>query len=102
MEEANPPILTEDAAAVSFTYSPPVDGETSVEVTFTNGTITHIRDVNATFDEGVYNEAAMNKRVSQISQAVQNKIAVAASITEGAIPEIVPVDLPTADKVTNI
>ena len=49
----------------------------SITVTFTNGTITHQRDVNVCFDsEGEYDPDATLLRIEEVARGVDNKIAV--------------------------
>ena len=61
--------------AVTWTYDAPEGDETSVEVTFTDGTITHTRSVNAVFVDGVYDADATETRVSEVGAGVEHKIA---------------------------
>lgn len=64
--------------AVTYTYDAPTGDETSVDVTFTDGTVTHQRGVNAVFTDGVYDADATEERVAQVASGVENKIAVGA------------------------
>lgn len=64
--------------AVTYTYDAPTGDETSVDVTFTDGTVTHQRGVNAVFTDGAYDADATEERVAQVSSGVENKIAVGA------------------------
>lgn len=49
----------------------------SISVTFTDGTITHQRDVNVCFDsEGEYDPDATLLRIEEVARGVDNKIAV--------------------------
>ena len=67
--------------ALTWTYDTPSEGETVVEVTFSNESpeITHTRAVNAVFDEdGTYNSGLTEVRVSEVGEGVKNKIAVGA------------------------
>ena len=61
--------------AVTWTYDAPEGDETSVEVTFTDGTITHTRGVNAVFVDGVYDATATETRVGEVGAGVEHKIA---------------------------
>lgn len=67
--------------AVTYTYDAPSAEETSVDVSFTDGTITHQRSVNAVFTDDAYDADATEERVAQVASGVENKIAVGA-ITE--------------------
>ena len=62
--------------AVTYTYDAPTGDETSVEVTFTDGTVTHQRGVNAVFTDGAYDADATEVRVAEVARGVENKIAV--------------------------
>lgn len=49
----------------------------SISVTFTDGTITHKREVNVCFDsEGEYDPDATLLRIEEVARGVDNKIAV--------------------------
>jgi len=61
--------------AVTWTYEAPEEDATVVEVTFTDGTITHTRNVNAVFVDGVYDATATETRVGEVGAGVENKIA---------------------------
>ena len=61
--------------AVTYTYEAPEGEATVVEVTFTNGTITHTRRVNAVFVDGVYDADATETRVGEVAAGVEHKIA---------------------------
>lgn len=61
--------------AVTYTYDAPTGDETSVDVTFTDGTVTHQRGVNAVFTDGAYDADATEERVAQVASGVENKIA---------------------------
>jgi len=62
--------------SVTYTYNAP-EGETkTVDVSFTDGTITHNRQVNAVFTDGVYDADATETRVAEVSKGVEHKIAV--------------------------
>ena len=60
---------------VTYTYNAPEGENTTVNVTFTDGTITHTRDVNAVFTEGAYDAAATEVRVGEVGLGVEHKIA---------------------------
>ena len=62
--------------AVTWTYEAPEGDATVVEVTFTDGTITHTRGVNAVFVDGVYDADATETRVGEVGAGVEHKIAV--------------------------
>jgi hypothetical protein len=62
--------------AVTYTYDAPTGDETSVEVTFTDGTVTHQRGVNAVFTDGAYDADATEGRIAEVALGVENKIAV--------------------------
>lgn len=48
----------------------------SISVTFTDGTITHQREVNVCFDsEGNYDEEATMVRIGEVARGVEQKIA---------------------------
>jgi hypothetical protein len=64
--------------AVTYTYDAPTGDEISVNVTFTDGTVTHQRDVNAVFTDGTYDADATEARVAQVALGVETKIAVGA------------------------
>jgi hypothetical protein len=64
--------------AVTYTYEAPTGDETSVEVTFTDGAVTHQRGVNAVFTDGAYDADATEERVAEVALGVENKIAVGA------------------------
>ena len=61
--------------AVTYTYDAPDGDATVVEVTFTDGTITHTRSVNAVFVDGVYDADATETRVGEVAAGVEHKIA---------------------------
>ena len=61
--------------AVTWTYDAPEGDATVVEVTFTDGTITHTRGVNAVFVDGVYDATATETRVGEVGAGVEYKIA---------------------------
>ena len=60
--------------AVTWTYEAPEEDATVVEVTFTDGTITHVRAVNAVFVDGVYDADATEVRVGEVGAGVEHKI----------------------------
>lgn len=64
--------------SVTYTYNAPEGENTTVEVTFTDGTITHTRGVNAVFTDGAYDAEATEIRVSEVARGVEHKIAVGA------------------------
>lgn len=48
----------------------------TVSVTFTDGTITHQREVNVCFDaDGAYDDAATQIRLGEVARGVESKIA---------------------------
>jgi len=61
--------------AVTWTYDAPEGDATVVEVTFTDGTITHTRSVNAVFTDGSYDATATETRVGEVGAGVEHKIA---------------------------
>ena len=73
--------------AVTYTYDAPTGDETSVDVTFTDGTVTHQRGVNAVFTDGAYDADATEERVAQVASGVENKIAVGAISQPEEAPE---------------
>lgn len=69
------PEAPEPVCSVTFTVSEPVSGNTAT-VTFTDGTITHEREVNVCLDaEGNYDDAATQARLAEVAWGVENKIA---------------------------
>lgn len=62
--------------SVTYTYNAPEGENKTVDVSFTDGTITHNRQVNAVFTDGVYDADATEKRVAEVSKGVEHKIAV--------------------------
>jgi len=64
--------------AVTYTYEAPTGDETSVEVTFTDGTVVHQRGVNAVFTNDTYDADATEERVAEVALGVEIKIAVGA------------------------
>ena len=69
--------------AVTYTYNPPSESEPTVMVTFTDGTITHERSVNAVYTDGSYDAEATETRVAEVAAGVENKIALGV-ITESS------------------
>jgi len=61
--------------AVTWTYNAPEGDATVVEVTFTDGTTTIERGVNAVFVNGVYAADATETRVGEVAAGVEYKIA---------------------------
>ena len=52
-------------------------GITDIDVTFTDGTVTHTRMVNVVFDsDGNYDDTATDARIAEVANGVENKIAV--------------------------
>ena len=68
---------------VTWTYSAPAVDETTVNVSFTDGTITHERSVNAIFTDGSYDATATEARVEEVAAGVENKTALGV-ITESS------------------
>ncbi len=68
---------------VTYTYNPPQESEPTIMVTFTDGTITHERSVNAIFTDGSYDATATEARVEEVAAGVENKIALGV-ITESS------------------
>jgi len=66
--------------AVTWTYDAPGTDELAVEVTYTsdNPELTHIRAVNAVFEDGTYSAPLTEVRVAEVGAGVENKIAVGA------------------------
>ena len=64
--------------SVTYTYNAPEGENITVEVTFTDGTITHTRGVNAVFTDGAYDAEATEIRVFEVARGVEHKIAVGA------------------------
>ena len=64
--------------SITYTYNEPEDNQIVIEVTFTDGTITHVRDVNAVFANGSFDAEATETRISEVATGVENKIAVGA------------------------
>jgi len=61
---------------VTWTYSAPEGDNKTVDVNFTDGTLTHNRQVNAVFTDGVYDADATETRVAEVAKGVEHKIAV--------------------------
>lgn len=66
------PVIEEEACSVSFEIGE-LDGE-QVLVTFTDGSITHERHVNACFTDGSYDADATSERCKQVARGVARKI----------------------------
>ena len=60
--------------AVTWTYNAPSESEPTVMVTFTDGTITHERSVNAVSTDGSYDAEATETRVGEVALGVEHKI----------------------------
>ena len=75
---------------VTHTYNAPEGEDKSVDVTFTDGTITHTRGVNAVFVEGVYDAEATEVRVGEVGLGVAHKIAVGAITAPAEDPAETP------------
>lgn len=74
--------------AVTYTYEAPEGDSTVVEVTFTDGTITHTRNVNAVFVDGVYDADATETRVGEVARGVEHKIAAGVISIPAEEPEV--------------
>lgn len=72
---------------VTHTYNAPEGENTTVEVTFTDGTITHTRGVNAVFTDGAYDAEATEIRVTEVGLGVSHKIAVGTITAPAETPE---------------
>ena len=70
--------ITPAVCSVTHSYEAPTGDEKTVNVTFTNGTVTHNRSVNAVFTDGAYDAGATELRVDEVAWGVENKIAVSA------------------------
>ena len=68
---------------VTYTYNAPHESEPTIMVTFTDGTITHERSVNAVYTDGSYDADATETRVAEVARGVENKIALGV-ITESS------------------
>ena len=77
---------------VTWTYSAPAADEIIVNVSFTDGTITHQRSVNAVFTEGAYDAEATETRVAEVAAAVENKIALGVIRELDTEPSLIPSD----------
>jgi len=71
---AQEPVNTEQALETTWSYNPPSENETTVEVTFTKGETTQTRAVNAVFNNDAYDAEATEARVSEVALGVQNKL----------------------------
>ena len=69
--------------SVTYTYNAPEGENTTVEVTFTDETITYTRGVNAVYTDGSYDATATEARVEEVARGVENKIALGV-ITESS------------------
>lgn len=69
---------TSDPDNEGQTISETVTGIRDIIVTFTDGTITHTRNVNVCFeaDGTTYDEAATDARIVEVGNGIENKIAV--------------------------
>lgn len=70
--------ITPAVCSVTHSYAAPTGDEKTVDVTFTNGTITHNRSVNAVFTDGAYDADATEVRVDEVAWGVESKIAAGA------------------------
>jgi len=68
---------------VTWTYTAPEGENRTVNVSFTDGTITHERSVNAVFTDESYDATATEARVAEVGAGVENKIALGV-ITESS------------------
>ena len=81
--------------SVTYTYNAPEGENKTVDVTFTDGTITHDRQVNAVFTDGAYDAEATETRVAEVAKGVEHKIAVGAIREQEDVPDpIEPAELP--------
>jgi len=81
--------------SVTYTYNPPEGENKTVDVSFTDGTITHDRQVNAVFTDGVYDAEATETRVAEVAKGVEHKIAVGVIREQEDVPDpIDPAELP--------
>lgn len=71
---AQEPVNTKQALETTWSYNPPSENETTVEVTFTKGEITQTRTVNAVFNNDAYDAEATEVRVSEVALGVENKL----------------------------
>ncbi len=73
---------------VSFEIGPYSSDTRTVAVTFTSGTLTHQRPVNAVLKEtGEYDKAATRTRVEDVARGVAVKIQSGAITDADAVPE---------------
>jgi len=80
---------------VTWTYSAPEGDNKTVDVSFTDGTITHERSVNAVYADGSYDAEATEIRVGEVAKGVEHKIAVGVireqeDVSDPIDPEPVP------------
>lgn len=68
---------------ITWSYNPPSENETTVEVTFTKGEITHTREINAAFNNSEYDADATEVRVNEVARGVENKITLGVLQTAG-------------------
>ena len=89
--EAEPaPTESVETLNITYTYNAPEGEAKTVEVTFTDGTITHTRGVNAVFTDGAYDTEATETRVSEVARGVEHKIAVGAITAAAEDPAETP------------
>ena len=75
---------------VTWTYSAPEGDNKTVDVSFTDGTITHERSVNAVYADGSYDAEATEIRVGEVARGVENKIALGVITESSQEPEPAP------------
>jgi len=75
---------------VTWTYNAPEGENRTVNVSFTDGTITHERSVNAVYTDGVYDAEATEIRVGEVARGVENKIALGVITESSQEPESTP------------
>jgi len=75
---------------ITYTYNPPSESEPTVMVTFTEGTITHERSVNAVYTDESYDAEATETRVSEVARGVEHKIAVGVITQDSGVPAPTP------------
>ena len=75
---------------VTYTYNAPAETEPTIMVTFTDGTITHMRSVNAIYVDGSYDADATEARVSEVAAGVENKISAGIITVESEEPAPTP------------
>jgi len=75
---------------VTWTYSAPEGDNKTVDVSFTDGTITHERSVNAVYADGSYDAEATEIRVEEVARGVENKIALGVITESSQEPESTP------------